>query len=479
MTHLSRSTEIAAGVLALVLAASAISALAGPAPHPADASGDTASPLPPPGPAVARGTPPQAPVLTLEGAVREAQAINPQVAAARQAVIAAQQSILAARAGLAPTISANSTGSYGTTPASVVPSGVPSAPLPSATATGSLSLTATLPIYDSGSTRVAIEQAEASLAAAQAALRQTQQDIALQAATAFFNVLKAERLADVRQAQLARAQAQLAQAQAQFRAGVAALADVIQAQAQVAQAQVDLLTADSQIATAKAGLQGALGAEVAAPVEVQEPPAPPAAVGVTAEAAMSRAEANRPEIAKATAAIQSGQAALDQAYVSAGPQVSVAAGTSYTPLTTSPILNNSVSYGLTATLTLPLYDAGKGQAGISAAQANLRSAQAQFATTRVSIRQDAYQAYLNAVQGVAKVTATQAAQVAAEEALRVAEGRYRAGVGTILEVITARAQAAQAEVNAVNARYDYQAALATLQHAEGVAVVARVQGGNQ
>ncbi len=449
------------------------SALAGSAP-PVSSPGAE-----PPAPARAQSATAQAPVLTLDEAVRVALARNPQVLAVREAVSAAQETVVAARTGLAPAVSATGTGSAGTASTLVTSSGQPVSLSSSPTTTGSLSLTATLPLYDSGRTRAAVEQAEAQVAAAEAAFRQTQQDIALQAATAFFNVLKAERLAGVREQQLAQAQAQLAQVQAQVRAGVAPQADVIQVQAQVAQAQVDLLAARSQIASTKAGLQSAIAANAAAPVEVQEPPAPPAAVTITADAALRAAEGNRPEIAKAQGGVQSSQAGLDLAYVNAGPQISVGVNTAYTPLSTNPALNNSTSYGLTATVGLPLYDAGKGRAEINAAQASLRSAQAQLESARLAVRQDVYQAYLAAAQAAANVTATQAAQDAAEEALRVADGRYRAGVGTILEVTTARTQAVQAEVNATSARYDYQTALATLRHAEGLTVLASAQGGSQ
>src|SRR4029077_6716549 len=99
--------------------------------------------------------------------------------------------------------------------------------------------------------------------------------------------------------------------------------------------------------------------------------------------------------------------------------INVGVGATYTPLSTSPALNNALGYGVTGTLSLPISDSGKGHAEIAAAQATLNAAQAQLAASRLSVRQDAYQAYLAAVQGAANVTATQVAQAAAEEALRV------------------------------------------------------------
>ena len=419
---------------------------------------------------------PTGPALTFDQAVQKSLAQNPQVLAAQETVAAAQQAIAVARGGLMPTVSATGTGAVGTSSAaSFTSSG--GAPVPFG-ANGSVSLSASLPLYDAGRTPAAVASAEAGLVQAEAALRQTQQDTALAVATAFFNVLTAERLTTVREAQLADVQQQLALTQAQVKAGVAAQADVIQAQSTVSQDEVNLLLARSQIATSKAGLQAAIGTDAAAPVEVQEPPAPPLTVPATAAAAMQAAAANRPEVAKAQAAVQSGQAAVDLAVINAGPQMLVSVGTAYTPLSTSPVLNNGTTYGLTATIALPLYNTGA-QAGVDQARANLRSAQAQLDAALVSVRQDAYQSYLTALQDAQTITATQAAQAAADAALAVAEGQYRAGVGTIVAVVTAQANAAQAEVNAVTAVYTYQAALAALRHAQGMPIVAGIGGGSQ
>jgi outer membrane protein len=421
---------------------------------------------------------PQAPVLTFDQAIATAIAHNPQVAAAQQALAAAQQGVTVARAGFWPTVSVAGNGAYGTASATTItPSGVAQV-LPSPQGTGSVSLIGTIPVFDMGKTAAEVASAQAAVAIAQASLRQTQQDIALQTATAYLSVLGSERLTAVRQAQLKLAQDQLAMVQAQVKAGVAAQADIIQAQAQVAQAQVNLLTAQAQISTNKASLQALLGADVVAPIEVQQPPTPTPSVTITADTVLQRAMANRPEIAVAQGGLQSAQAGLTLARITAGPQVSIDFNTAYTPFSTSAALGNSMSYGLGSTVSLPLFDAGKGKAEVAQAQATLAQAQATLASAQLSVRQDAYQAYLGAVQAAANVPATQTAAAAADEALAAAQGQYRAGVGTIVAVTTAEANAAQAEANAVTAVYSYETALATLLHAEGMPIQAgALQGG--
>src|SRR5262249_33863281 len=218
-------------------------------------AGPVPSPQPPAGPKPSTSAP-LGPALTLDQAIAHAMAQNPQVTAAQQAVAAAQQAITIARTGLEPSILLAGSGGYGNTSINRVNTSGFVPPLVTLTPTGALVVTANYPLYDSGLTPANVAAAEASLVQAQATLRQTQQDLSLQAATAFFNVLQAEQLTTVREAQLAQAQQALAQAEAQFRAGTAARSDVIQAQSSLAQAQVNLLVAQSQIDTSKAGFRG-------------------------------------------------------------------------------------------------------------------------------------------------------------------------------------------------------------------------------
>ncbi len=408
------------------------------------------------------------PALTLDQVVATVLAKNPQVTAAQEGVFAAEQRLVQANAGFLPTVSAVGTAGYGTATGTATVLGPPTSDPRSS---GSVSINGGVALYDNGRTRIALDQAQANLAAAQALFRQTAQDVALSGASAFFNVLKAQQLTTVRAAQLEKAEGQLKQAQAQVRAGTAAQADVLQAQAQVAQAQVDLLAARSQIETTKGLLRSVLAMDLFAPLEVQDPASPPPAVTLATEAAVREAEANRPEIAKAVADIAASTAALALAYSNTGFQVSVGLNGTYVISSTTPGLTNTTGWTLGGTISFPLFDGGRGEAAIKEAEANLRAAQAKAEGIRISVRQDAYQAILAAIQARANLEATQSAQAASEAALQAAEGRYRAGVGTILEVTTARAQAAQAEVNAITARYDQQAALATLRHALGRPIV--------
>ena len=62
-----------------------------------------------------------------------------------------------------------------------------------------------------------------------------------------------------------------------------------------------------------------------------------------------------------------------------------------------------------------------------------------------------------------KIDITQTSVVAATEDLRVQQERYRLGVSTIVDVLTSQEALNQAEVDVVDARFDYLRAKAQLE----------------
>jgi outer membrane protein TolC len=83
---------------------------------------------------------------------------------------------------------------------------------------------------------------------------------------------------------------------------------------------------------------------------------------------------------------------------------------------------------------------------------------------------DVSQAYLNLLTARQKLTTATAEQTNAEEALRLAQGRYKAGVGVFLDVLDAENALVAANTNRVNARNGVDQAIVQLAHAIGTNV---------
>jgi len=400
--------------------------------------------------------------VTLDDALASALERHPTVIAAERAVRAAEARLVQVRAGTALQVSVNGRASYGTISSTT---GSPTGGEPSAS--HSVSVGASLPLYDGGIRTLQLLQAQALLDAARAQLAATRQDVVLAAAQAYFQVLRAQRTVEVREAAQRTAQAQVEQAEAFFRAGTAAQADVIRARAAAANAVAELVAARGQVETALAALRSAMAAPLNQAVSVSEPAAPTIPVIAAADAS-TEAVRQRPEVRRAEADVRHAEAALRLAQLAAGVQVSVSATTA---VQVSPDPRQA-GWGISATVSYPLFDAGRAGAAVAEAAANLQAATARRDATILQVQTQAHQAVVGLAAASARSEATRVSAEAAQEALRVTEGRYRAGVGTLVDVLTAQSDAAQARVAAVQAVYDLQQAVVNLQYALGRALVA-------
>jgi outer membrane protein TolC len=392
--------------------------------------------------------------LTLADLVALAEERSPAIAAARQAVEAAEARVALARAGRGPTVTAS--GSVGTTGGT--------SPAATTGFTSSVSLTSSYVLYDSGQIQHAIRQAEAGLRAARLALEVVRQDVAHGVAQAYVSVLRAERTVTQREQTVRLNQELVRLAEGQFRAGVVPRADVVRAQAGLAAAEGDLIAARNAVEQAKAVLNVAIGLPPLTPMAV----APPAAVPpLTVSAAdLVRLVDERPEVKRALAEIEAAEAALALAQAGNGVRILLtgSATQALAPGTTT-------SYAITSTVSLPVTDAGRGQAQVAEATANLAAARARIETTRLTVQQQAVNAFLAIQDARARIASARAQLAFAQESVRLAQGRFAAGAGPLIEVTDAQTALVLAEVTLARAEYDELAGIISLRYALGRSVV--------
>lgn len=382
---------------------------------------------------------------TLAQAVAAAVERNPQVRAAEQSARAAEARAQAARAALLPSLSLSATGAAsGATGGSGT--------------SGQVSASVSYLVYDGGIREAQIRQADAQAQAARENLAVVRSDVTLQAVQAFMGVVSAERFIAVREQAVAQARGQLGAAQAGFRAGTLPQSDVLRAESHLASAEVDLIEARAQADLRRVALRTLLAIDVTGPITVVAPEPPPA-FEVSQEEALRRA-VTRPEVRRSEADVRAAEAALAAAMIAGG--VTVTLDGRYVLVASG---GASGTWSVGAAISLPVYDGGRRRAQVEEARASLDAAKARLEHTRLQVQQEAIQARLALASAAARVEASQRALAAAREAHRVAEGRYRAGVGTILEVASARAELTAAEVTAMQVAADRWTALASLRRA--------------
>ena len=325
----------------------------------------------------------------------------------------------------------------------------------------SASVNVQVPIWDFGRTLGQVRAARASTSAAEADLSATRQDVATQVRVAYFGALAAEALVKVADDTIAQMQKHLEFAKASFEVGRRTRFDVTRAEVDLSNARITKIQADNGVATSRAALSAAIGEPVGdARLEVRpqvEAPDP------RPEEAAEHALRARPELTALDLRQRAAGASLDSARSAWLPILS-AAGQYAWRGQDFPLVRN---WQVGATLTWPFLNGGADAARVAEQRGAVEQTQAAHAAEVLQVRADAEQAAFAVIEAHARRDASHVLVAQAQENLELAEGRYQAGVGSIVELTDAQAALTSARAQQVRAGYDLETARARLTRAIG------------
>lgn len=423
-----------------------------------------ATPLPPavdvPPPATLPSDVPNRP-LSADEASRIALRNQPSIAVAKANLEAAQGLTQQARSFLGPSLTVP--GTY--THVEVLSSSGAQAAASATSGNQGLVITPAVRqlIFDFNHARDQVRLQQALVRASDATLTQSQLDTIFQVKQAFYTFVQNTRLVDVDVANVHDTQAQLDLAEARLRAGLGLPSDVVQAQTAVADAVFNLTSAQNAVITSRIGLALLMGIDPRTPISASDSgEAGPPAGDVPALVALGLRE--RPEVLATLATLRSNQYGVSVAKTTNTPSLSA----NVSILSRDDIVFPKDNYLLVgASLTWTPFDSGYTAGRVKQAKANVAAAEAQLTSIRLTVTSDVSQAYVNLRTSEQRLTTAEAEVANAKESVRLQEGRYRAGLGTFLDVITAQTALTTAETNQVNAQTAINQARAALRHAVG------------
>ncbi len=391
--------------------------------------------------------------LTLERAEALALAHQPDLQSARAQSRAAGARAAQGNAALLPAATLTGGVTRGDGPAPQVPA-----------TTWSLGLSATQTLFDAGALFSA-SAGRAAAAAQEESERATRQAVLLSVRTAWCQDAAVGERVEVAKETLANREAHLAQVKGFVEVGTRPEIDLAQARADRASAVVQRIAAENDLATAHALLNQAMG--VAASTDYPLAASPTVALAGeegAIEALLEEALAARPDVAARARTRQARLATLRSAQATWLPTVDASGRvTEAGPEPTA--TQRAWSAGLT--LTWPILEGGRGAAKASEAQANLDALDADDEAFRQGVRLELEQARLAVRSARASLEASGEVVVNARERLRLAEGRYQAGLGSGLELNDAQVAVTNAAAQEVKARFSLAAARAQLAKALG------------
>lgn len=318
-------------------------------------------------------------------------------------------------------------------------------------------------IYDFGRTDGAVEAARENRRAAAASREVTRQDVAFRARLAYYLLLAAEKQVAATRETVAAREAVFRQAREFFNQGIRAKVDVARAEASFYEARTALIRAESNREIGRIELANAMGISSLDGRVLAEPPAFSATLP-SLEESLRDAFAARAELRQFAALRNAAEAGVKTARSGHYPILSGTASIGYADSTFPP---GGDVWAVGVNLTVPVFSGFSTVEKGKEARALLRAADARQSNLKLRIANEVESAWLSAGDAAARSESTEKEVAAAAESRDLAVGRYREGVGSIIEVTDAQSQALNAETARIQAGYDYHAALARLDRAVG------------
>ena len=399
--------------------------------------------------------------LSLVDVVDLALRNNPATRASWAQARAAAATFGSARGAYYPTINGLATASRIQSPATLArPAGKRTEYAPS------LSLNYLL--LDFGGRSGSIERARQNLFAANLGHNATLQNTVLQAEVAYFTYMATSALLTAERSAIAEAQANLTAADRRNKVGLATIADVLQARTALSQERLNLETTQGNLQAARGSLASALGLPANLPFELEPLPAtmPVGAITQSVDSVINDALRNRPDLAAARAQAAAAAAQIRVARAAEFPALSLSGNGARTYST--PTTFAGPSYTVSLGLAIPLFNGFSRQYDVATARALADAASALAEQTRQQVITQVFVSYYALQTAGQRVATADELLESAQQSVQVAAGRYREGVGNIIDLLTAQTALANARAQQVQSRWQWYTSLAQLARDAGV-----------
>lgn len=249
-------------------------------------------------------------------------------------------------------------------------------------------------------------------------------------------------------------------AEQKYATGAATQPDVLRAQVELTHLINELQTERLNVSSLEAELRSMLSRDGSEPLGIPEDPATPV-LTLPASELEQLALTKRPELAAQNAAIGRGQAAVALAQRGYYPdfEVSIARFQNF---------GARDGFGAMASVTVPIFNGAKYDAGVSEADARLDVARSERRRLEDRVRREVEQAYLAAKKSLLQHELFARTHIPqAEQALRVTESSYEAGTVSFLDLLDTVRSLEAVHLEHIAAQAEFEKAYAELERVVG------------
>ncbi len=328
-------------------------------------------------------------------------------------------------------------------------------------------------LWDWGARMRELRAARANESAAHAGVDAEANRMAGELARRYWNAVRTERAILLEERLLAGAKERLDATRRLLRVAAAGPVDVLGGEVEVAQQEQAVERARGDLRKAELALREQMGVLDDRPLRlVDEPPAPFDPATLDAAALVRRATDAAPEVRRGEARAVAAEHRVRAARARRWPTIGADAGFSrsqgqsdYRGLFDPNPLDQSFNVGLR--VAFPIFDQWQSAAAVAQSRAGAEAARQDVRAARLSAEREARGALIDLDNTYRAVRSAERAVSLARQRLELAQQQYRLGSLAFVALQSAVESAARAERDALTARFDFAAALATLQERTG------------
>lgn len=374
---------------------------------------------------------------TIFGALSKAYQFNSELNSTRAGVRVTDEGVAIAKSGYRPTIAGSSSIGYASQSGYRI-------------TTGSFGVSISQSLFDGFQTRNNVRAAEAQVRASAEGLRNTEQNILFNAASAYMDVIRDRQIAVLTERNLQFLVEQLRSARSRFEVGEGTRTDVAQADASRSAAVAQLASARANVATSEATYRQIVGE---APGRLNGA-GPAKGLPGAIDKAFVIAASEHPAIIANKHLVDASGYSVKAAEGALLPQISASAGVSSSYSETLPGVGQNNGWSdraeIGATLNVPIYSGGRTSATIRQRKESLGQARIEVDVAYDEVRLAVASAWSQYQAASESVSANRELVSAAQLALNGVIEERNVGQRTTLDVLNAQADVIDAQINQIS-----------------------------
>ena len=334
------------------------------------------------------------------------------------------------------------------------------------TAATDFSVRTSATIYNGGRLNNNIINLDFALKKSMEDLQKAKDDVTLNIASGYLEILFAKELIKVAEAQVDQTRKQIERTRELVNAGKLAEGTLLELEAQKAREELDLVTKQNSLQIVLMNLAQLLDLESYSDFDIETPELPEIKAQATimgAAGVFEKAVLNRPEIRSADYQLKSTEAQLKMAKSALYPSISASAGLGDSYFNRlnmendnfgTQLKNNNSEY-LGLSLSIPIFNKFENKTNIDNSKLQIMNRKLELESAKKELRKQIEQAYTNAVASLKRYNANQIAVKSMELSFRYIDEKYNVGKVNSVEYNDAKSKLAIAESDLIQAKYEF------------------------